>query len=301
MDGDKDMYNKKSWTDKDLSVPREEWGKETASLQNTAASHYNSEHYYNEKGDKPVILAPSSVPGYESSEHFYNEGIKTSIAYNINGKSVSDAIISGELTKENISNSDKEVICNDILCGVTRNKDILAAKLDLLIEDKRLIESILLIQYNEALKEINREKRSGNSTDVVDRKFQFLVTSKILMEKGYELDKLSFVSDDSKDFAEMLNNFRIQSSGSKLMDDASWFKDGVAPEGYDFRKVKSPFLFSGSLLGELYQKNPDLFKEKYEDYKNTTSMEPVSFEEFMERYGVFGDSIKLPEISSMNM
>ena len=322
------MDNSRGWTDWDLTKIREEMGSIESIPINKSPSYENSEHKYMEHGDRPVMLGESSVPGYKSSEHYYmergdrpvmlgqssepgyksteeyySEGFVSGMGPNINGKKPSELIEGGFLTPSTIKEEDKKIVYEDIMLGVTRDKNMLAKKIDLIISDENIVNSILSNQYALAVDEIFKESKGFVDHSPANRKFQFLATSKILMEKGYNLENVTIGKDSPKDFIELLSDFRGKSSGTSLIDDPSWFVDGKVPEGYDLRRVNNASLFTGSLLIDMYKKNPNVFKDKYEEYVNLTNLEPVSYEQFMERYGIFPHVLNEVEesLGGMNM
>lgn len=251
----------------------------------------SSEHWYNENGNIPLgYEMPSREPGYKSSEHMYNEGFVERGGPSINGKTPNELIDSSLLTVESITEEEKQVVYEDIMLGFTRNKDLLAKKIDLIISEERIVNKIISNQYMLAVEEMKNEKRGFVDHSPKNRKFQFLATIKILMEKGYDLDNFKFSKQETQiGLAELLADFRKDCSrySAKNIDDPSWFKDGIKPEDYDMRKVNNPWLFSGVLIREIYAKNPKKFEEEYENYKATTKMPPeemLSYEDFM-RYG----------------
>ncbi len=246
------------------------------------SGYADAESFYNDYGDRPVMVGQgiSNDPGYKSSEHYYNEGfIEGAGRPNIDGKEPAELIRSGDLTPETIREGDREVVYEDIMMGTTRDKDMLAKKVDLVMSDDKLVHDMLSNQCDLAIR--------GKVEDGVDRRFQFLATTKMLIEKGYDVDSLDF---GGRDLAKMLAEFRKSYKDKSPMDDPSWFKDGQAPEGYDMRRVNNPWLFAGGLISEMYGRNPGKFQAEYEKYKQETKMpegQALSYEEFMHySYGI---------------
>ncbi len=318
--------NNNGWTDWDLSKPREEWGSVEAKPVNNSPSYYNSEHYNLERSDRPVSYGESSVPGYKSSEHYelersdrpvsygessmpgykssehyYNDGLVFGVGHNINGKKVTDLILDGSLTPFNIKEEEKKIVLDDILSGETRNKDILAKKIDLLIADNNYINNIFSSQYNLALNELEKQKRSGYvKPDVVDRVFQFLATTNILMEKGYNVEELVSNKYPEKDFIDLLVNFKNQSSGASSIEDPSWFNSGVAPSDYDYRRINSASLYAGTLLINMFKNKKDLFDEKYNNYVKKTNYDAIPYEDYMQYIGIYPHIIQMVEEQNNN-
>jgi hypothetical protein len=316
--------NNREWSDQDLSNPREEWGtintqtvgevryqegvhygtqgieirEEQAKVEaiptNQSPGHLNSEHWYNEHGNIPLGYGRQQTSGsHKSSEEYYSEGFVEKGGPSINGKTPSELIASGLLSAENIKPEDKQVVYEDILLGLTNNKDILAKKIDLIISDKTMINNIISNQYILAVQEMKKEAKGFVDNTPTNRKFQFLTTTKILMEKGYDISSLSFKKGENQiGLAKLVSDFRKECAehNAKNIQDPSWFKSGQTPENYDMRKVNNPWLFSGVLITEIYLNNPQTFEAEYEKYKATTKMpsaQILSYEEFIHyAYGI---------------
>ena len=120
-----------------------------------------------------------------------------------------------------------------------------------------------------------------------NRKFQFLSTIKILIEKGYDINSLSFnIGEPETSLAKLIVDFKKKCTEYQAtpIEDPSWFKSGKAPENYAMRKVNNPWLFAGILVAEIYAKDTQPFEREYEDYLKETKMpldRPLSYEEFM--------------------
>ena len=211
----------------------------------------------------------------------------------INGKKPGDLIISGYLTPSSIRLEDKKIVYDDILLGLTDNKNLLAKKIDLIIDSPVLVNGMLKTQYDLAIKQMRDEYRGYHDT-LRDRAFQFLVTVNMLFQKGYDMESLTFSVGEYQDIGieKLLANFRkcCNEYEANSIDSVAWFVDGKVPDGYDMRKVKSPWLFTGMLIRELYAKNPERFDADYENYKITTKMpldQQLTYEQFLETsYGV---------------
>ena len=254
----------------------------------TSTGYENTENYYNEQGKDPLIRHEINTPGYESSEHYYNEGIYAKYAGPIiDGKKPSELIEAGNLTPQTIKEEDLQTVYEDILLGLTSNKDLLSKKIDLIIQNDRLINSLLSNQYKLAIEEMKNEKRNiYGDVSSKNRKFQFLTTIKMLIEKGYNTENLKFISKNETEMSleMLLADFSKNCSlyHATNMPNASWFKDGNPPQGYDMRRVTNPNLFAGTLIAELYVKNPEKFKKEYEE--TTAKYNPEqrpTFEDFM--------------------
>lgn len=179
------------------------------------------------------------------------------------------------------------------MLGLTNNKDLLAKKIDLIISDKDIVNNIISNQYMLAVQEMKKEEKGFFDNTSTNRKFQFLSTVKILMEKGYDINSLSFNKGETQiGLAKLISNFRKECAEHKAknIDDPSWFKTGQSPENYDMRKVNNPWLFSATLITEIYASNPQMFETEYENYKATTKMPPeqiLSYETFIHyAYGI---------------
>ena len=261
--------------------------------ESTEPGYKSSEHYYSEEGSRPVIYRESSEPGYKSSEHYFSEGMIFGLGPNINGKTPEELLSQGDLTPATIKDEEKKVVYDDIMMGVTNNKNLLAQKLDLVLTDEEIINRIVANQYMLAVSEMGKEQKGYVDNSPTDRKFQFLATVKILLENGINLNEIKLPQQENKvmDLAQLLTEFRKQCNQykAKSINDPSWFKTGQPPKDYDMRKVNNPWLFAGVLITDIYKKNPLLFVEKYENYKATTNLEPMSYEEFMYyNYGIQG-------------
>lgn len=289
--------NDKGWTDWNLSKPREEWGAIEAGGGNYSRDYYNSaEHYYN-KQDKPLSYdTRHSEAGYRSIENYYNAGFSEVGGPNIGGKTPSELIQSGTLTPDTISEEDRKVIYDDFMMGYTNDKEMMAKKIDLMIDDSELINQVVFNQYKLAISEMKKENRGSIDHTPRDRKFQFLATVKMLMEKGYDIDSLHFDKESGQvGLAELLADFRKNCNGyhARSIQDPSWFKNGQRPVNYDMRKVNDPWLFAGTLITEVYEQNPAKFDAEYENYKLTTKVpveEMLTYEAFMH----YGYGINVP-------
>ncbi|MBE6147487.1 MAG: hypothetical protein E7168_04050 [Firmicutes bacterium] len=276
--------NNREWTDWNLSNPREEWGQVENPPTNNSSSYYNSEHWYNEHDDTTLGYdMPSLNSGYKSSENYYNEGIVFGIGPNINGKTPSELITSGLLTSDTITLEDKQVIYEDIMLGLTNNKDMLAKKIDLIISDKNIINNIISNQYMLSVQEMKKEEKDFVENAPINRKFQFLLTVKILLEKGYDINSLSFKKGESQiSLAKLVSDFRKKCIEHRAKNIG--FKFNQAQENYN------PWLLSGTLITEIYINNIQMFEAEYENYKQTTKMPPeqiLSYEEFIHyAYGI---------------
>lgn len=212
---------------------------------------------------------------------------------NIDGVKPGDLIKKGLLTPETIKEEEKKIVYDDIMIGYTNDKNMLAKKLDLILTEKELINSIVANQYQLAIRQMEHEKRGYYDNGPRDRVFQFLATVKILMEKSYDIDQLKFKKDDDEiDLAKLLANFMKECSRNqaKTISDPSWFRTGEPPKDFDKRKVNNPWLFASTMVQEIYAKNPEGFKVKYEHYLQTTKRpaeERLSYEEFIHyAYGI---------------
>ena len=328
--------NNRDWTDRNLEIPREEWGKVEAVPTNASSSYYNSEHYYNGIEQEAIIEGKYqegihyATPGADIIEERgkvesnpYNtdnsrgwtdgdvskpreewgeveaepHNIDNSRGWtdwdlsrpreewgsletggpNINGKTPGELIAAGLLTAENLGPEEKQVIYQDIMMGLTNNKDLLSKKIDLIISDKEMVNNIVSNQYMLAVQEMKKEEKGFVDHSPTNRKFQFLTTVKMLVEKGYDINSLTFNKGENKiGLAKLMSDFRKECSEhrAKNIEDPSWFKNGKAPDGYDTRKVNNPWLFSGVLITDIYINNPQLFEAEYENYKATTKMPP---------------------------
>lgn len=286
--------NDRGWTDQDLSKPREEWANVEAIPSNQAPEYTNSEHWHNEHSNTPLGYGfQQTSDAHKSSEHYYSEGFTEKGGPNINGKTPSELINSGLLTVQNIKPDEKQVVFEDIMLGLTNNKNMLSQKIDLIISDKNIVNSIISNQYMLAIQEMKKEEKGFVDNTPTNRKFQFLSTVKILMEKGYDINSLSFKNGDAEiGLAKLISNFRKECAEHKAknIEDPSWFKTGRAPQNYDARKVNDPWLFSGTLITEIYANNPQMFETEYKNYKSTTRRPPeqiLSYEEFIHyAYGI---------------
>lgn len=254
---------------------------------------YRSSESYINDGHSYITYHDHIDDGYKSSESYINEGTYASYGGPmIDYKKPVELIEEGTLTPQNITKEQQKLIHDDILLGVTNNKNLLAKKIDLIINNDDLVTSLLKTQYHLAVREMEKEYRGFYSEGVENRKFQFLTTVKMLVEKGYDIDKLNFDNNKKMPLARLLAEFKNNCSKyhAKSIPNASWFKEGKAPEGYDMKRTTNPYLFAGMLNTEIYVKNPKAFEEEHAKFiKN--SNHPVnknsSFEEFMLRiYGV---------------
>lgn len=202
----------------------------------------------------------------------------------IDGKIINieiDKIINNrKLTPETIKPEERKLVFADILSGKTNDTELLAKKIDLIINDTELIQKMIIAQYNEALNEIKDEKLNLNN-DLKDRQFQFLATIKILIEKGYNIENLQLQNE--KTLPELIANFRKKTTNSsKKINTPTWFKDPQEKNEYhkkNAQKLNDPYLFAGLLIREIYAKYPEIFTNAYEVYKTKSNL--LSFEEFM--------------------
>lgn len=234
--------------------------------------------------------------------------------YRVDGMKVEDAINQGILTTENLTNEKKENIYKDLMTGYTNNKNMLSKKLDLLLGDPEIVNSILINQYHLAVNEMSKENRSYmqyTNTSSVDRKFQFVATVNMLIAKGYDISNMKFNVNNrwgreiEVDFYGLLSQFCINCdiNDANGIPDPFWTENGKQStvnhppkraDGY-----YSPDRIIRGILQEQHTKNPSTYYEAYRNYIKETSLEnPEPYEWFVKQN--FGFFPKKEDIDSFN-
>ena len=150
----------------------------------------------------------------------------------IKGKKPAELIKNGELTPENITTEEKEVVYNDILLALTPTKELLSKKVALISSDKDMVQKLVLQQYKLAMQGIKKEYSGAKKIDK-DRTLDFLSTIQILNESGFDLNNLEFQTQDSEKIGvtQLLENFEKKSRGAQgLIPDPTNFKNRYTPD-----------------------------------------------------------------------